>query len=173
MYDVKARFRLRLRRMQRTIICAVGTSALFIERCLATTSKEATAVPERHATSNTLLLGERSHLDANYDSYAVAGLASRPSMASWGWWAASEGRLAGDVTLSAYVSLNYQGHWATAPEVGDRSRRSRSSGSAPSSMPHVCFHGVARWLGRRERRRMVLLHAAQGNTLRLLARRSS
>jgi prepilin-type processing-associated H-X9-DG protein len=60
-------------------------------------------------TSNTLLLGQRSHLDANYDSYAVAGLASRPSMASWGWWAASEGRLAiGDVTLSACVSLNYQ-----------------------------------------------------------------
>jgi prepilin-type N-terminal cleavage/methylation domain-containing protein/prepilin-type processing-associated H-X9-DG protein len=60
-------------------------------------------------TSNTLLFGERSHLDPNYDSYASAGLASRPSMASWGWWGASEGRLAiGDVTLSAYVPINYQ-----------------------------------------------------------------
>jgi prepilin-type N-terminal cleavage/methylation domain-containing protein/prepilin-type processing-associated H-X9-DG protein len=60
-------------------------------------------------TSNTLLFGERSHRDPNYDSYASAGLASRPSMASWGWWAASEGRLAvGDVTLSAYVPINYQ-----------------------------------------------------------------
>jgi prepilin-type N-terminal cleavage/methylation domain-containing protein/prepilin-type processing-associated H-X9-DG protein len=60
-------------------------------------------------TSNTLLFGERSHWDPNYDSYASAGLASRPSMASWGWWAASEGRLAiGDVTLSAFVPLNYQ-----------------------------------------------------------------
>jgi prepilin-type N-terminal cleavage/methylation domain-containing protein/prepilin-type processing-associated H-X9-DG protein len=60
-------------------------------------------------TSNTLLFGERSHWDPNYDTYASAGLASRPSMAFWGWWAASEGRLAiGDVTLSAYVPLNYQ-----------------------------------------------------------------
>jgi prepilin-type N-terminal cleavage/methylation domain-containing protein/prepilin-type processing-associated H-X9-DG protein len=60
-------------------------------------------------TSNTLLFGERSHRDPNYDSYALAGLASRASMASWGWWAASEGRLAiGDVTLSAYVPINFQ-----------------------------------------------------------------
>jgi prepilin-type N-terminal cleavage/methylation domain-containing protein/prepilin-type processing-associated H-X9-DG protein len=60
-------------------------------------------------TSNTLLFGERSHRDPNYDSFAAAGLASRPAMASWGWWAASEGRLAiGDVTLSAYVPINYQ-----------------------------------------------------------------
>jgi prepilin-type N-terminal cleavage/methylation domain-containing protein/prepilin-type processing-associated H-X9-DG protein len=59
-------------------------------------------------TSNTLLFGERSHLDPNYDSYASAGLASRASMASWGWWAASEGRLAiGDVTMSAYVPINF------------------------------------------------------------------
>jgi prepilin-type N-terminal cleavage/methylation domain-containing protein/prepilin-type processing-associated H-X9-DG protein len=59
-------------------------------------------------SSNTLLFGERNHRDPNYDSYASAGLASRASMASWGWWAASEGRLAiGDVTLSAYVPINY------------------------------------------------------------------
>ena len=68
-------------------------------------------------TSNTLLLGERSHLDPNYDSYASAGVASRASMASWGWWAASEGRLAiGDVTMSAYVPLNY--HVPTANGSG-------------------------------------------------------
>jgi len=60
-------------------------------------------------TSNTLLFGERSHRDLNYDLAAAAGLASRPSMASWGWWAASEGRLAaGDVTLSAYIPINFQ-----------------------------------------------------------------
>jgi prepilin-type N-terminal cleavage/methylation domain-containing protein len=60
-------------------------------------------------TSNTLLFGERNHRDPNYDTFANAGLASRASMASWGWWAASEGRLAvGDVTLSAYVPINYQ-----------------------------------------------------------------
>jgi prepilin-type N-terminal cleavage/methylation domain-containing protein/prepilin-type processing-associated H-X9-DG protein len=60
-------------------------------------------------TSNTLLFGERSHVDPGYDSFAAAGLASRPAMASWGWWGASEGRLAiGDVTMSAYVPINYQ-----------------------------------------------------------------
>jgi prepilin-type N-terminal cleavage/methylation domain-containing protein/prepilin-type processing-associated H-X9-DG protein len=63
----------------------------------------------KDGTSNTLLFGERSHRDPNYDSYANAGLASRPSMAFWGWWGASEGRLAvGDVTLSAYAPINYQ-----------------------------------------------------------------
>jgi prepilin-type N-terminal cleavage/methylation domain-containing protein/prepilin-type processing-associated H-X9-DG protein len=60
-------------------------------------------------TSTTLLFGERSHTDANYDSFAAAGLASRPAMGAWGWWAVSEGRLAiGDVTMSAYVPINYQ-----------------------------------------------------------------
>jgi prepilin-type N-terminal cleavage/methylation domain-containing protein/prepilin-type processing-associated H-X9-DG protein len=60
-------------------------------------------------TSNTLLFGERSHTDPNYDSFAAAGLASRPAMGAWGWWAVSEGRLAiGDVTMSAYVPINYR-----------------------------------------------------------------
>ena len=85
-------------------------------------------------TSNTLLFGERSHLDPNYDSYATAGLASRPSMASWGWWAASEGRLAvGDVTLSAYVPLNYQ--VPSAPGSGD------SGSFKPVEEQRVCAFG--------------------------------
>jgi prepilin-type N-terminal cleavage/methylation domain-containing protein/prepilin-type processing-associated H-X9-DG protein len=62
----------------------------------------------RDGTSSTLLFGERSHWDPNYDTFAAAGLASRPGMGYWGWWAASEGRLAiGDVTLSAYAPLDY------------------------------------------------------------------
>jgi prepilin-type processing-associated H-X9-DG protein len=55
-------------------------------------------------TANTLLFGERNHLDPAFDL-----LSSTPrKMAEWGWWAVSGGRLAaGDVTLSAAVPINY------------------------------------------------------------------
>jgi prepilin-type N-terminal cleavage/methylation domain-containing protein/prepilin-type processing-associated H-X9-DG protein len=53
----------------------------------------------RDGSSITLLFGERSHWDPNYDSFAAAGLASRSAIGSWGWWAA--------VTLSAFVPINY------------------------------------------------------------------
>jgi prepilin-type processing-associated H-X9-DG protein len=63
--------------------------------------------------SNTVLFGERSHLDPNHDSF-VANLTA-PSgqflnlMAGFGWWAPSGGRLAaGDVTMSAYAPINYR-----------------------------------------------------------------
>jgi prepilin-type N-terminal cleavage/methylation domain-containing protein/prepilin-type processing-associated H-X9-DG protein len=64
--------------------------------------------------SNTALFGERSHLDPNQDSFA-ANLTVPPSatsinpMGEIGWWASSAGRLAaGDVTLSAFVPINYR-----------------------------------------------------------------
>ncbi len=64
--------------------------------------------------SNTILFGERSHMDPNHDSF-VNNLATPPSgqslslMGQVGWWAASTGRLAaGDVLLSAYGPLNYR-----------------------------------------------------------------
>ncbi len=63
--------------------------------------------------SNTLLLGERSHVDANHDSFATSitppsGQFLNP-MGSTGWWAPSGGRLAaGDVTLSAYAPINFR-----------------------------------------------------------------
>jgi prepilin-type N-terminal cleavage/methylation domain-containing protein/prepilin-type processing-associated H-X9-DG protein len=63
--------------------------------------------------SNTLLFGERSHLDPNHDSF-VAALGSGSGqmlspMGTVGWWASSGGRLAaGDVTLSAFVPINYR-----------------------------------------------------------------
>jgi prepilin-type N-terminal cleavage/methylation domain-containing protein/prepilin-type processing-associated H-X9-DG protein len=63
--------------------------------------------------SNTLLMGERSHVDVNHDSFATS--ISPPSgqflnpMGSTGWWAPSGGRLAaGDVTLSAYAPINFR-----------------------------------------------------------------
>ncbi len=63
--------------------------------------------------SNTVLFGERSHLDPNND--AAAGVVVPPSgqfvnrMGSVGWWANSGGRLAaGDVTMSAFAPMNYR-----------------------------------------------------------------
>jgi len=63
--------------------------------------------------SNTVLFGERSHLDSNQDTF-VANL-TPPSgqflnpMSSVGWWGNSGGRLAaGDVTLSAYARINFR-----------------------------------------------------------------
>lgn len=61
-------------------------------------------------TSNTLLFGERSHYDPNYDTYATASPAKAAEpMGEWGWWAPSGGRLAvGDVTLSAFAPINFR-----------------------------------------------------------------
>jgi prepilin-type N-terminal cleavage/methylation domain-containing protein/prepilin-type processing-associated H-X9-DG protein len=89
-------------------------------------------------TSNTLLFGERSHWDPSYDTFASAGLASRPSMASWGWWAASEGRLAiGDVTLSAYAPINY----LIPFRAGDPGAPTSSAQFKPYEDQRVCAFG--------------------------------
>ena len=75
--------------------------------------------------SNTILFGERSHLDLNNDTFAAnikppSGQFINP-MGLVGWWANSGGRLAaGDVTLSAYAPINY-----TVPEPATLSTRSR------------------------------------------------
>jgi prepilin-type N-terminal cleavage/methylation domain-containing protein/prepilin-type processing-associated H-X9-DG protein len=56
-------------------------------------------------TANTLLFGERNHFDPAFDA-----LPPTPrTMAEWGRWAPSAGRLAaGDVTLSTAVPINYR-----------------------------------------------------------------
>ncbi|MCI0456798.1 MAG: DUF1559 domain-containing protein [Gemmataceae bacterium] len=63
-------------------------------------------------TSNTLLFGERHHYDPNFDSFSPAGGSPRTytdPIWAWCWWAPSEGFLGiGDVTMSAYVPINYQ-----------------------------------------------------------------
>jgi prepilin-type processing-associated H-X9-DG protein len=57
--------------------------------------------------SRTLLLGERSHVDANYDTFAVQGW--EQTMGEYGYWTGSGGHLAlGDVTLSSYATINYR-----------------------------------------------------------------
>ena len=56
--------------------------------------------------SKTLLLGERSHVDRNYDSFAGQGW--QQTMGEYGFWTGSGGHLAlGDVTLSSYAPINY------------------------------------------------------------------
>jgi prepilin-type N-terminal cleavage/methylation domain-containing protein/prepilin-type processing-associated H-X9-DG protein len=57
--------------------------------------------------SQTLLFGERSHRDANFESFASAGWID--SLQTWGWWAPSGGLKAiGHVTMSAAVPINFQ-----------------------------------------------------------------
>jgi prepilin-type N-terminal cleavage/methylation domain-containing protein/prepilin-type processing-associated H-X9-DG protein len=58
-------------------------------------------------TSKTLLLGERSHMDRNFDSFAYEGW--QQTMGEYGYWTGSGGHLAlGDVTLSSYAPINYR-----------------------------------------------------------------
>jgi prepilin-type processing-associated H-X9-DG protein len=57
--------------------------------------------------SKTLLLGERSHDDANYASFVQAGW--KDGLADWGWWAPTGGRKAiGHVSLSTFAPLNFR-----------------------------------------------------------------
>lgn len=57
-------------------------------------------------TSATLLFGERSHVDPNFDSFAERGW--EQTLGEYGYWTASGGNLAlGDVTLSSFAELNY------------------------------------------------------------------
>jgi prepilin-type processing-associated H-X9-DG protein len=57
-------------------------------------------------TSQTLLLGERSHYDPNYEAFAALGWTT--TLATWGWWAPSgERKSIGHVTMSAFAPINY------------------------------------------------------------------
>jgi prepilin-type N-terminal cleavage/methylation domain-containing protein/prepilin-type processing-associated H-X9-DG protein len=59
--------------------------------------------------SQTLLLGERNHDDANYDTFAAAGWERGQPLGEFGFWTGSCGSWAlADVTLSSFANLNYQ-----------------------------------------------------------------
>lgn len=59
-------------------------------------------------TSNTILLGERSHFDPNYDTFFANGYTQNP-MGGWVYWAPSGGQLGlTDVTMSSFGPINYR-----------------------------------------------------------------
>lgn len=58
-------------------------------------------------TTHTILVGERSHVDANLEEFAAVGWTA--PLATWGWWAPVVGRRAiGHVVLDARASVNYR-----------------------------------------------------------------
>jgi prepilin-type N-terminal cleavage/methylation domain-containing protein/prepilin-type processing-associated H-X9-DG protein len=63
-------------------------------------------------TSNTLFFGERFHSDPNFDSFSTVGgspVAYTDPIWNWSWWAPSGGfNGIGDVTMSAFVPINYR-----------------------------------------------------------------
>jgi prepilin-type N-terminal cleavage/methylation domain-containing protein/prepilin-type processing-associated H-X9-DG protein len=84
--------------------------------------------------SNTALFGERSHWDPNND--AAAATITPPSgtfvnpMGNIGYWANSGGRLAaGDVTLSAFVPINYRVPPPPTATYADLEKRVNAFGS--------------------------------------------
>lgn len=84
--------------------------------------------------SNTLFFGERSHWDPNND--AAASIVTPPPgsfanrMANIGYWANSGGRYAsGDVTMSAFVPINYQVPEPPGVSFADMEKRVNAFGS--------------------------------------------
>ena len=61
----------------------------------------------RDGSSHTLMFGERSHFDRNFDSFGYAGW--EQTLGEFGFWTGSCGSYAlADVTLSSFAPINYQ-----------------------------------------------------------------
>ncbi len=63
----------------------------------------------RDGASQTLLLGERSHYDPNFDSFTSQGWGKGQILGEYGFWTGCCGNYAlADVTLSSYAPINYR-----------------------------------------------------------------
>lgn len=70
--------------------------------------REVSIAEVRDGLSNTLLFGERNHVDRGYDTFYAQGWVTEP-MWMWGWWAPSGGNFGlSDVTLSTLAPINYR-----------------------------------------------------------------
>lgn len=67
--------------------------------------------------SHTILFGERSHVDPNYQTFNDAGWGE--PLDEWGWWGASTSRkMVGHVTMSASQPINYRLGFTYAQRAG-------------------------------------------------------
>lgn len=89
--------------------------------------------------SHTILMGERSHYDPNFESFGAAGWVDR--LSSWGWWAPSGARKAiGHVTMSGHAPINYALPFDFSRRAGAHPRADN-----PSAFQHYFDLRVCAW----------------------------
>lgn len=91
-------------------------------------------------TSNTILLGERSHYDPNYNSFFAGGYTQNP-MGGWGYWTPSAGQLVlTDLTMSSFGPINYRLPFNFANKPGSISNSATFDASI-ESIRRLCAFG--------------------------------
>jgi len=91
-------------------------------------------------TSNTLLLGERSHVDRNYNTFYANAYATN-LMGGWGYWSPTGGQMGlTDVTLSSFAPINYEMPFDFANKPGSITSATTFDASA-ESINRLCAFG--------------------------------